>query len=282
MVYNMKIIALLILLIPLSGLSSWEADFDDLCRFSLAPAIPWTPSNITTVAWYDSADTSKILTTGTAVTNWLDKSGNNLKLIQTTAAQQPKNGSLINGLNAITFSNSLMMTASNPFAPTISNAFVIVVQRVDATVNGILFSLSNSTTTRWQAHAPWGEGTMYFDCGGSVAPYRINIAYGVTAGTVVITSFYCSSLENVQQVYKNGSLLVGDATGHNVTTAGNISIGGWSTASYQRSTMGEFIIIKGTVDTNTRQKLEGYLAWKWGRTSTLPAGHPYKDKAPTL
>lgn len=29
-----------------------------------------------------------------------------------------------------------------------------------------------------------------------------------------------------------------------------------------------------------QQKVEGYLAWKWGQTALLPAAHPYKDAAP--
>jgi hypothetical protein len=35
------------------------------------------------------------------------------------------------------------------------------------------------------------------------------------------------------------------------------------------------------VDTDTREKIEGYLAWKWGLEGNLPIGHPYKSAAPT-
>jgi hypothetical protein len=30
-----------------------------------------------------------------------------------------------------------------------------------------------------------------------------------------------------------------------------------------------------------RQKVEGYLAWKWGQQTSLPATHPFKNAAPT-
>jgi hypothetical protein len=43
--------------------------------------------------------------------------------------------------------------------------------------------------------------------------------------------------------------------------------------------MGEFVVFSGDDDT-TRQKLEGYLAWKWGTVATLDAGHPYKSAPP--
>jgi Immunoglobulin domain/PA14 domain len=52
--------------------------------------------------------------------------------------------------------------------------------------------------------------------------------------------------------------------------------------SYQNATFGEFIVINGTVSTADRQKLEGYLAHKWGMTANLPAIHPYKSVAPSI
>ncbi len=43
----------------------------------------------------------------------------------------------------------------------------------------------------------------------------------------------------------------------------------------------ELLIISGAVSTLNRQKIEGYLAHKWGLTANLPAGHPYKTVGPT-
>jgi len=31
---------------------------------------------------------------------------------------------------------------------------------------------------------------------------------------------------------------------------------------------------------DTRYKVEGYLAWKWGLVANLPSGHPYKNLPP--
>ena len=38
--------------------------------------------------------------------------------------------------------------------------------------------------------------------------------------------------------------------------------------------------LNGTVDLTERQKIEGYLAHKWGLAANLPADHPYKTEAP--
>jgi hypothetical protein len=43
----------------------------------------------------------------------------------------------------------------------------------------------------------------------------------------------------------------------------------------------EIIIANAAIQTSVRQKIEGYVAHKWGLTANLPAGHPYKTVGPT-
>jgi hypothetical protein len=43
----------------------------------------------------------------------------------------------------------------------------------------------------------------------------------------------------------------------------------------------EIMNFTSTLVTADRQKVEGYLAWKYGVASNLPAGHPYKSSPPT-
>ena len=40
--------------------------------------------------------------------------------------------------------------------------------------------------------------------------------------------------------------------------------------------LSEIVLTHSTMTTDDRQKLEGYLAWKWGLTYALPNSHPYK------
>jgi hypothetical protein len=42
----------------------------------------------------------------------------------------------------------------------------------------------------------------------------------------------------------------------------------------------EIIFLPYNYQDSTRQILEGYLAWKWGLTGLLPAGHPWKNASP--
>jgi hypothetical protein len=43
----------------------------------------------------------------------------------------------------------------------------------------------------------------------------------------------------------------------------------------------ELVVSFSTHDSTTRQRIEGYLAHKWGLEASLPAGHPYKTTGPT-
>jgi hypothetical protein len=46
--------------------------------------------------------------------------------------------------------------------------------------------------------------------------------------------------------------------------------------------MGDVVWCNLAITTSQRQKLEGYLAWKYSSASLLPGGHPYKSRPPYL
>lgn len=66
-----------------------------------------------------------------------------------------------------------------------------------------------------------------------------------------------------------------------LSTWANAGIGRDSSGAY-RGLVGEIVIVTEALSTSDRQKLEGYLAWKWGTAPTLPAAHPYRSTPPTV
>jgi hypothetical protein len=46
--------------------------------------------------------------------------------------------------------------------------------------------------------------------------------------------------------------------------------------------VGDFICFSSDHTVSDRQNAEGILAWKWGITSVLPSGHPYKNVSPNM
>jgi hypothetical protein len=113
------------------------------------------------------------------------------------------------------------------------------------------------------------------------------VSYDLSAGIA-----YSNSTGNVMSfqsnttgwgVWRNGTL---EGTTNTIVTpdATNVgySIGGqYNTSRRMHGVMGELIMVE-TTDTTTRQKIEGYLAWKWGLQANLPVDHPYKNAAPTV
>ena len=246
---------------------------------------PWTPADITSVVgWYDANDATTVTTSsGSAVSQWADKSRHETHLSQSSEAARPQlEAGAINGLDAINFTGQRLNSASNPFGASIHDALVMCVHRVDAVSNGTLFTLSGSHTdpNRWQSHAPWGDDRIYFDNGTKSPGDRLQTAYDVAAGASALVGFYASTTENVQQLFKNGALLAENSSARAVPAVGDIVLASDGGGTYQNTTIGEFIIIDGTVTLETREKLEGYLAHKWGLAVDLPAAHPHKAAAP--
>jgi hypothetical protein len=143
--------------------------------------------------------------------------------------------------------------------------------------------LSNQDPLRWQAHCPYSDGNVYFDCGAASGANRIQYAAGWAANAIRIMGFYCSVTDSVQQIWEGGVLKIGDLTGHSVATSGNPRLGaGNASGSPDTCAIGECIIINGTVSAYTRTRIEGYLAHKWGQQASLSASHPCRWAPPTV
>jgi hypothetical protein len=44
----------------------------------------------------------------------------------------------------------------------------------------------------------------------------------------------------------------------------------------------EVLVFGSVLSASDKEKLEGYLAWKWNMQSKLPSNHPYKNERPYL
>ncbi len=76
--------------------------------------VPFTPSSIAGLkAWYDASDTATISVSGTAVTQWNDKSANAYNLTQGTAARRPISGvNTQNSKNVVSFDGNDVLQAA--------------------------------------------------------------------------------------------------------------------------------------------------------------------------
>lgn len=70
-----------------------------------------------------------------------------------------------------------------------------------------------------------------------------------------------------------------------VTNSNPIGVGGWASNGTQPAVninIAELVFYDTALSDSDREKIEGYLAWKYALTSNLPIGHPYKNLPPTI
>lgn len=231
-----------------------------------APTGPWNPAQLgaSLALWLDADDSSTITLNGSNVAQWSDKSGNDRHATQATAANQP--AYLATGFNgkptltwdgnddAMLMSMSLPVTDLNLFAVADPNGVaqnsyimdIANVRRIFAT-NGQMFSSS------------WLPAVAPITTGGQ----RI---YGFTTGPAN------------QIVYSDGTAVSTIAAVPAAVVDGVVGLGNRNsgTAFGLNGEMSEVVFVSGTLSDTDRQRLEGYLAWKWGLAETLPNDHPYR------
>ena len=232
-------------------------------------AYAFSPTTISNCSlWLDAADSSTITLSGSAVTQWNDKSGNGGHATQSTSGNRPTftgSGVIFNAAS----SQSLLL--NTPFTSTHS---IYIVATPTSASQVYLF------------------GRNYTGGGGSSPSMIINYTgtsleyYSGNDGTTRSTYASPTSTFIAGYVRTYGSSLLGRYNGSQIFSAGgptsepsSIAWGGLGQAGvgagFYTGTIYEFMIFNtAALSTTQCQTIEGYLAQKWGLTSSLPAGHP--------
>lgn len=244
----------------------------------------WTPADINTESWFDASDISTITESSGLVSQIDDKSGNNRHMVQATAENQPTTGvRTLNGLNVLDFdaANDKLLATAYPLPASGDLMMIGVFQPEDVVDN---------SDSLWSMNA---ANDFQFSAGGVSGPDFLaeltvtNIGSGVTGDVA----------HNGPSVYGN----VFDFAGASellifIDGIGNTNNPG--TYTTQLSSPQEFrlmanrndsrriggamaeIVLTEDVSIATRQRIEGYLADKWGTEANLANGHPYQFGPP--
>ena len=238
----------------------------------------WTPAQLDTppFAWYDASDPGTLHTNDAAgfVSQWDDKSGNGYHLVQTSQALQPATGTRnIGGRNVLDFSTDYM---TNNFGTTYSQPLTgVVVFQNDSFA---AFNVLSDGLTAGQRFNLWFQesgGDQYaLHAGGASSLYGTNPRPNTSPHVWSALANGASSLYCTDGATNVTGSVGTDSLGGMVIGEHN-SLGGY----YYDGAVGEYIML-GTDSLEDRQKVEGYLAHKWGLEGNLPAGHPYKSSPP--
>lgn len=250
----------------------------------------WAPSQLTTLSWFDAADSDSIIEDSGTISQWNDKSSNSNHASQGTSGSQ---ASYDSANVEVDFDGNDIYTITNDPFNGIDNPCIIGLIRLDSSSNW-----SNSVASFF---GEAGEGWQFRQRSSNINDYTLTIR-GTAEGddpnptdTINTSDFIATGYRknaDTRIVRHNGtqtSILNGTDTG-SVNYAGNgtSAIGGryrgagsTTPQGYFNGSIKELIVADGLSDAEV-EILEGYMAWKWGLQSNLASGHAYEHAPPTL
>ncbi len=246
----------------------------------------WSPLSFSgTVLWLDAKDSSTIVSSGTSVTRWNDKSPLAMFATPSNAnvslsSSSNFTGLFINNNNNANAPGTTLLSLNSNFMTTSNYTIFATFQFTSSALNQTIFS---NTRTTGDARIQLGE-TQSFDV----------LADGTTLRAMTFTlgtsrqQICATTSSNGIFFFQNGTIIGSNTTTGAVytTDAGGLpSIGGPSQSPpdnrFMTGWMFEMIIYSSVLSLQQRQQVEGYLAWKWGIQGSLPAGHPFRNIPPT-
>jgi hypothetical protein len=261
----------------------------DSCVNMTCPSVPdpvyIPPSGLPSVSlWFDPSDTDYYTTSGGLLSAFTDKSGNGNNGI---GYRSQFNVNPINGLGTVRFIGQgegdpqyMKVTTANFNDPTITYALVV---RWNSGSSGFM-----GTDTPGQ----YGRGVGVYE-GDIQVIYNDNFevmspSFPLTAGQPFILVCQFSNGPNNDltpgeiRISVNGIIQSYERNQDQPDNTEGLNFGCWNPTNTGdiNFDMGEALVYTSQLTTLERQKVEGYLAWKWGLAGSLPSGHPYKNAAP--
>jgi len=249
----------------------------------VAAPIPsaFTPASITGLTiWLDAQNSTNVLVTGGQVTAWSDSSSSGNTFTAGGGIITYAQPSGINNRPALDFTQANPITTYLSKTLTLSanqiTLFMVVNQTGKGAGNSELFFTQNNY--------------QYFDLFGNTNPGQSgNLALNarnstqndtgvdtITNSPIVLISVIVSTTETV---YVNGSLTSVNAistSGLSLNTSLTWAVSGGGFLGY----IGEVIVYPSALVDTDRQRVEGYLAWKWGLQASLSTSNPYMTIPP--
>jgi hypothetical protein len=236
----------------------------------LPPVVPlFIPTVLTTCSlWLDAADASTLTLSGSSVTAWADKSGNGRNA---TGGVSPTLGT-----NGVTF-NGTTQYLSTTYSAVPSAETVFVVASWTGVSIATYYMIGPSTGSGR------GYGVQYTSGVGRVQWYSGLNGYASITGVFDGPRFMTSGTftGSVGTAGLNGDAQSTPAS-FTVSGGGTTNVGTGALTGYFKGTLHEILCYSTVLSAVERQRVEGYLAWKWNLASTfpLPSTHPYSKFRP--
>ena len=240
----------------------------------------WTPDRINTALWLDAADPNTRVMVGDDLAELEDKSGGNHTAVSASGHRATIASGEINGLDVTRFDGT--------------NAFMDVLDSADLAGESLTLVMVIKDPASLQAIYAGVICKGIHNGDGWELGYNSGYEEAFLSGPASVeyngrlyTSILCVECRpgtpNEIEIFRNGVSVATATHSGSLSSSYGVQISNrrHNTDRRFRGDIGEISVLDHH-STLIRQKIEGYLAHKWGLAASLPAEHPYKDSAPIV
>jgi hypothetical protein len=210
--------------------------------------------------WLDAADVTTITGT-TTVTAWADKSGSGNNFTTTAGTVSTATDS---GYSVLSFPGGAIMSSTNQITFTTSSAFYVVFRATG------LYSTFNMVLAFTNIYS--GDFSIRLNSSGLIG----TAAAAGNANDLANSTYYVNGSLNPSfpySTYSNAYAVVGTVAPL-IGGTSYVTLSSSFGTRYFGGYMAEVLYYPAGLTSTQRQQVEGYLAWKWGKNSSLPSTHP--------
>lgn len=250
----------------------------------------WTPERVSTALWLDAADNSARIVDSGAISQLTDKSGNARHATAAGSARPSLQSAVIGGLDVARFNGTshYLITGDVQLHEGEWSAFAVAKSTGASGIRCIL-SQDQSNSGAAQKRIAQYLRTNAADTQ-SIAFNATPSAFTATRSATITSTLIYGAVRTATDLslrITGGAAGTASPTGTAATGSIPVVIGARradasTIQEHFNGDIGEVVVVPFAVSASLRQIIEGYLAHRWGLSSSLSVDHPYKDAAPQV
>lgn len=252
-----------------------------LARGEVGPPAPFSPLAIGNLAAWYNAD-QQVEAADADVATLVDRSGNGHDFTAGAGDRPQLKHSFIGGKKSLAFvaaSTESMTCASGLLNGAGAASYFAVAKRANDPPAGGGDQgplIAAFTAAGNDSHWPFSDGNIYeafgTDTRKTVGDPTPSLASGFRIYSVHSAAGDFRAYLDATSIFSTGTNTAGLGTSTRVIAANG--------AAYFDGWLAELVFFSAALSSGDREKMEGYLAWKYGLEGNLPGAHPYAGAAP--
>jgi hypothetical protein len=243
--------------------------------------LDFSPSSLGgTQVWLDAADTTTIQRSGSTstITSWTDKSGlgNNATAVNNPQYVPVDSSVYFNSASSqyFTFADGVFPFSNSSYSYYMAVQFSTFTDRFNVgLLGGGVANINNNSFNLRGSGSDGGITTFWWN-----NDMTTTNRFSLNQKTTVATYYSTNSTRNVRLNYQSTAT---DTPGIRTQPNTNNTLGRTVAAEHLFGRVHEVLVFSTMHSEFDRQRIEGYLAWKWGNQSFLPPTHLYYYRPPT-